>query len=488
MWHRLPFDEKRRPAATRRGVEGDAPPKEWIEIPRGTRHARRRPRRPCRSAGTTSSRRARADVPAFSIERHNVTNAQFLEFVDAGGYRDARWWRPRGLALGAERSASSIRCSGSASDGGWLWRGMFELRAAAAGVAGVRQPRGGGGVRAMARRAPADRGRVSARGVRRTADRRRRASVSVGRRAAGRRARRLRLLELGSGARRQPSRPARAPGASRIWSATAGNGRARRSRRSRASSAMASYPEYSADFFDGEHFVMKGASPATARELLRPTLPQLVPRALSVRLRDIPVRQMITRTTAAASTAQFAADVAVLPDARAAPAAVALFLRRARVGAVRRDLRAAVVRASRAPRRGCSPRTAARSSAALPGLPTIVELGPGSGAKLATLVEGGRRRRRAPRSAPRRHLAERARPGRADAGPACRTSTSSTYEATYEAGLVQARRRHGGRPHARAVSRIEHRQLRSARRRGISARDPRQPAARRRAARSAPIS
>jgi iron(II)-dependent oxidoreductase len=35
--------------------------------------------------------------------------------------------------------------------------------------------------------------------------------------------------------------------------------------------AMASYPEYSADFFDGEHYVMKGASPATASGLLRPT-------------------------------------------------------------------------------------------------------------------------------------------------------------------------------------------------------------------------
>ena len=35
--------------------------------------------------------------------------------------------------------------------------------------------------------------------------------------------------------------------------------------------AMPSYPEYSADFFDGEHFVMKGASTATARELLRPS-------------------------------------------------------------------------------------------------------------------------------------------------------------------------------------------------------------------------
>jgi len=31
------------------------------------------------------------------------------------------------------------------------------------------------------------------------------------------------------------------------------------------------YPEYSAEFFDGEHFVMKGASPATASELIRPT-------------------------------------------------------------------------------------------------------------------------------------------------------------------------------------------------------------------------
>jgi formylglycine-generating enzyme required for sulfatase activity len=32
---------------------------------------------------------------------------------------------------------------------------------------------------------------------------------------------------------------------------------------------MASYPEYSADFFDGQHYVMKGASTATARELVR---------------------------------------------------------------------------------------------------------------------------------------------------------------------------------------------------------------------------
>ena len=32
---------------------------------------------------------------------------------------------------------------------------------------------------------------------------------------------------------------------------------------------MPSYPQYSADFYDGAHYVMKGASPATARELVR---------------------------------------------------------------------------------------------------------------------------------------------------------------------------------------------------------------------------
>ena len=34
---------------------------------------------------------------------------------------------------------------------------------------------------------------------------------------------------------------------------------------------MASYPQYSADFFDGKHFVIKGASPVTAAELVRRT-------------------------------------------------------------------------------------------------------------------------------------------------------------------------------------------------------------------------
>jgi len=32
------------------------------------------------------------DVPSFSIQKYNVTNAQYLEFMNAGGYEDASFW------------------------------------------------------------------------------------------------------------------------------------------------------------------------------------------------------------------------------------------------------------------------------------------------------------------------------------------------------------------------------------------------------------
>lgn len=38
-------------------------------------------------------------VPAFHIDTTPVTNAAYLEFIEDGGYRDARWWAPRGWAM-----------------------------------------------------------------------------------------------------------------------------------------------------------------------------------------------------------------------------------------------------------------------------------------------------------------------------------------------------------------------------------------------------
>jgi formylglycine-generating enzyme required for sulfatase activity len=50
-------------------------------------------------------------VGAFGIEVYNVTNDEFMEFVDAGGYRDAKWWRPADWAW-ISGEGSRIRDSG----------------------------------------------------------------------------------------------------------------------------------------------------------------------------------------------------------------------------------------------------------------------------------------------------------------------------------------------------------------------------------------
>ena len=127
MWHRLPFEQKRKPAGYRPRVDGRAPRARVDRDSRRLRHARRRARRRSRSAGTTSIRRCSADVPAFAIERHDVTNARYLEFVDAGGYRDRAVVAARGLGLGAARRRRASAVLGAPTASEWYWRGMFDL-------------------------------------------------------------------------------------------------------------------------------------------------------------------------------------------------------------------------------------------------------------------------------------------------------------------------------------------------------------------------
>src|SRR5262249_40262439 len=55
-----------------------------------------------------------------------VTNDRFLEFVEAGGYRDPQWWRADDWNW-VQREHISHPLFWERASGRWLWRGMFEL-------------------------------------------------------------------------------------------------------------------------------------------------------------------------------------------------------------------------------------------------------------------------------------------------------------------------------------------------------------------------
>jgi len=68
----------------------------------------------------------RVQVEAFEIDRYMVTNAQFREFIDAGGYRNRAYWNDKDWAWKeAEGVAHPVTWSQNA-DGQWTLRTMFE--------------------------------------------------------------------------------------------------------------------------------------------------------------------------------------------------------------------------------------------------------------------------------------------------------------------------------------------------------------------------
>jgi iron(II)-dependent oxidoreductase len=64
------------------------------------------------------------EVAAFWIDTHPVTNGEYAEFVDAGGYDDPRWWSERGWAHRGEAGLVAPQFWERAPDGTW-WRRRF---------------------------------------------------------------------------------------------------------------------------------------------------------------------------------------------------------------------------------------------------------------------------------------------------------------------------------------------------------------------------
>jgi len=266
MWHRLPFTQKRRPRGYTPRVDAGTPVPQAIDVP-GGRVTLGADRGALPFAWDNERPGCSRDVRPFAIDRHDVTNGAFLDFVEAGGYADATWWTPQDWTwVQSERVEHPLFWE--RVDGQWFWRGMFELiplpqswpayvsHAEAAAFArwrGARLPseaefqQAAFGTPSGDERARpwGDADPTSAHGVFDFASW---DPEPVGSHPDGRSAWGVDDL-VGNGWEWTSTTFAPFPGFS----------------------PMASYPEYSADFFDGEHVVMKGASPATARELIRPT-------------------------------------------------------------------------------------------------------------------------------------------------------------------------------------------------------------------------
>jgi len=249
MWHQLPYEVKRKPSGyqTLPDMPSARAISASVRVPGGRVVLGTAEDAPF--AWDNERPPLAVDVAAFTVDTDNVTNAAFMEFVDAGGYRDPRWWRDEDWAWLAVEGITHppfwMR-----EDGEWRWRGMFESvplppnwpvyvtwaeANAYATWRGQRLPTEAEYVRAAEGTGPGncdfERWDPEPVGVRRT-------SVSH-----------YGVRDLaGNGWEWTSDVFAPFPGFK----------------------PLPSYPEYSAEFFDGSHFVMKGASPVTALPLVRP--------------------------------------------------------------------------------------------------------------------------------------------------------------------------------------------------------------------------
>jgi len=266
MWHRLPPGEKRKPAGYSPITAGAVPAVEWVTVPAG-RATLGVDRGSIPFGWDNEFAGTVAEVPAFDIMRHDVTNAAFLAFVESGGYQEERWWLPDDWAW-IRDSHVSHPLFWERHGNRWMWRGMFERLAlplswpvyvslaeamAFAKWSGARVP-----TEAEFQRA--------AYGTPEGTERHHPWGDAVPTAAHG-------VFDFNSW---DPEPAGSHPDGKSAWAIhdLVGNGWEWTTTPFAPFAgfrASASYPEYSADFFDGEHFVIKGASPATARELIRPT-------------------------------------------------------------------------------------------------------------------------------------------------------------------------------------------------------------------------
>ena len=246
MLHRVPLADKHRTFGdSRPQTEGSPPVKARIKVPAGRATLGAQPER-VDFGWDNEFRESTVDVPAFEIDKHSVTNADYLEFVERGNgevppfwsKRDGRWTQ---LCMFEEvmlPPAWPVYVSFEQATAYARWRDARLMTEAEFHRAAYGTPDGTERSQPWGDAAPsAEHGNFGFAHF---------DPVAAGSHPAGASAWGVEDL-IGNGWE---------------WTSTAFGP-------FRGFEPMRSYPVYSADFFDGQHFVVKGASAVTARELIR---------------------------------------------------------------------------------------------------------------------------------------------------------------------------------------------------------------------------
>ena len=236
------------------------------------------------------------DVPAFAIQSFNVTNREFLEFMEAGGYENEALWSSEAQEW---KKGEGIKHPGFWRRAGnlWMYRTMFgEIRLPLEWPVYVSHAEASAYAKWLGRKLPSEAG-VSSCSVR-NARRDKTSDVIPGATKFLRPS--TEILIFNDGSLCPLGRKPKGASAFGVHDLV-GNGWEWTRTQFAPFKGFAPrdfYAGYSADFFDGKHYVMKGGSPRTAACMLRPVVPKLVPAALSVRLRNIPLRGIVSKARA----------------------------------------------------------------------------------------------------------------------------------------------------------------------------------------------
>jgi len=264
IWHQVPYEDKRPPGEMQLKLGSDLQTVPPVRIPEGRA-----------TLGMASGKGTFGwdnefpslvvEVPEFSIDIYNVTNSDFLEFVEEGGYGNEIHWAPEAWRWRSEAQLNHPQFW-RRRENQWYWRGMFqEVPLPLAWPVYVSHAEASAYAKWRGRRLPSEAefhraaygtpfgterpfpwGDEQPDVTRGNFDFQQWDPTPVGAYPAGQSAWGVHDL-LGNGWE---------------WTSTVFNGFP-------GFQPMFLYPEYSADFFDGHHYVIKGGSPATARELLR---------------------------------------------------------------------------------------------------------------------------------------------------------------------------------------------------------------------------